>query len=122
MTVAVSNSSHTDYSLTGEVKSLGKGGCFKCGGFGHIARDCSTPDAKGKGKPKGKGKTRANEAWAKQASSAATARSVDIPKRSAPCFTQSSERKERTMCKKKQKKKQIADYWKYALMKISQNQ
>ncbi len=66
---------------------------------------------------KAKEKTRANEAWAKQASSAATARSVDIPKRSAPCFTQSSERKEPTTLKKKQRKKQIADYWKHVLLR-----
>ncbi len=26
-----------------EINALGAGGCYRCGGFGHIARECSTP-------------------------------------------------------------------------------
>ncbi len=45
-----------------EANALGKGGCYRCGGHGHIARGCSTPE----GKPKGKGKTKgkgSNKGW-----------------------------------------------------------
>ncbi len=43
-------------SSSEEINALGKGGCYWCGGFGHIARECPTPEgkSKGKGKPKGK--------------------------------------------------------------------
>ena len=39
-----------------EVDAVGKGGvggCHRCGGFGHFARVCPTPEGKGKGKAKG---------------------------------------------------------------------
>ena len=38
--------------------------CYRCGGWGHLARDCSTPEGKG---PKGKGKSKgeAVKGWSK---------------------------------------------------------
>ena len=40
-----------------QIKGNGKGSqCYRCGGYGHIARNCSTPPVKGKGKgDEGKG-------------------------------------------------------------------
>ena len=53
----------SDVNKKGQIgeKSLGKekgkgGGCWNCGGTGHMAAQCPTPKGRGKGTRKGEGK------------------------------------------------------------------
>lgn len=41
-----------DYTEEADIDAISRDHCARCGGFGHYARDCTTP--KGKGKEKGK--------------------------------------------------------------------
>ena len=48
-----------DEQSTFDVAAVGKGMsgvCLRCGGFGHLARECPTPESKGKGKGEKGGK------------------------------------------------------------------
>jgi len=51
------NTKSEHHAIGGGAETGGDRGCFKCGEFGHLARDCPNGNSKGKGKgKKGKGK------------------------------------------------------------------